>query len=248
MFFYAEPEPILYITSSLLKLIEPSLNNSDITLVNGPIYSPEYGGQYIFDGINDQANFISSLNGITARKFTISAWISIPSGTLNRGQYLFSNKSSRSWVQHQQMLTRWNGFDAWIENGYVYANINMSRPPVGEIVYDTGFSTIRSGVKLTETEFNNITISSNGGESYSNGFWRQSLDIHINGIRSRVAVGSYGSVSLWSHGNTVIAGRGAQNAYSAFSGSMSSFAFYNEQLTDAQILQNYNAFKSRFGR
>lgn len=248
MFFFAEPEPILYVTSSLVKLIEPSLNNSDITLVNGPIYSPEYGGQYIFDGINDQANFTSSLNGITARKFTISSWINIPSGTLNRTQYLFSNKKPRSWVQSQQYLTFWNGFDAWIQNGYVYANINLNRPPVGEIVYDTGFLTVRSNIKLSETQFNNVTISSNGGEAYSNGFWNQNLVIHINGVQSTVGVSGYGSVSLWSHGNTATAGRGAQNAYSPFSGSMSSFAFYNQQLTDAQILQNYNAFKGRFGR
>lgn len=247
MFFYSEPEPILYVTPGLINYIEPATSGSYITPINGALYSPDYGGQILFDGSNDYINFTSSLNSITSRKFTISMWVNIPTSSINSSMYLFSNKKPRSWVQSQQYLTFWNGFDAYMSNGYVYANINMNRP-VGEIVYDTGYLTVRSAEKLTGSQYQNIIITSNGGSSYSNGYWRQDLNIYINGIPSTVGVGSYGTVSIWSHGNTLMAANGAQNAYSKFSGSMSSFMFYNVQLTDAQILQNYNSFKTRFGK
>jgi hypothetical protein len=161
--------------------------------------------------------------------------------------YLFSNKKSRSWVQSQQYLTFWNGFDAYMFNGYVYANIDMIRPS-GEITYDTGYRTVRSAEKLTGSQYQNVVICSDGGTPYTNGYWNQSLSIYINGVPSTVGVGSYGNVSIWSHGNTLMCGDGAQNAYSNFSGSMSSFMFYNVELTAAQILQNYNSFKTRFGK
>jgi hypothetical protein len=247
MFFYSEPEPILYVTSSLIDYIEPATSGNYLTPINGALYSPDYGGQILFDGSNDYINFTSSLNGITSRKFTLSTWIKIPTGSLNRNCYLFSNKKGRSWVQSQQYLTFWNGFDLYMSNGYVYANITMNRPQ-GEIVYDTGYLTVRSTNKLTDSEFHNITVTSNGGESYSNGYWRQSLAIYINGTASTTPVGSYGTVSIWSHGNTLMGASGAENAHSKFSGSMTSFMFYNNQLTDAQILQNYNSFKTRFGK
>lgn len=49
-----------------------SLNNNNGTLINGPIYSPDNGGNIVFDGVNDYCS--TSYFGNATNSFTYSAW------------------------------------------------------------------------------------------------------------------------------------------------------------------------------
>ena len=80
----------------------------------------------------------------------------------------------------------------------------------------------------------------------TNTFYHITLDttnylIYVNGVLANTQNVSYG----W--GTDVVSPRIGKNRYNSFSGKMYIFSVYNRILTAAEIRQNYNATKGRFG-
>lgn len=255
MFFFAEPDPILHITSSLKAYLEPtSSTGSYITLLNGSKISSSSGvDSFYFDGTNDYAYFTSSLNAITSRAFTLSLWAKVPYNNAGKGYMLFSNKVHRSYVINGGLVNAYDGFNTIIQNGQVSANLSQYRIQ-GQISYDQGSLTCRTSAtnegRADDGQWHNIVITSYGGSPYSYGYVGQDLQIYFD---TKVATGpgsATGNPSIWSHANTLFLGNGlpmnSPNAF--FSGHVSAIQIYDRRLSVAEIQQNYNAFKSRFGK
>ena len=90
----------------------------------------------------------------------------------------------------------------------------------------------------------NITIGV--GWHYAVVNWNgSSYDIHLDGTKQSVSHGSSGQAALTTFDDVTI-GRGYQTEYSQ-EGKMGPLHFYNKQLTDAEVLHNFNALRGRFG-
>ena len=70
-------------------------------------------------------------------------------------------------------------------------------------------------------------------------------NIFVNGIQATTGATK---TSTLQDTNTIIGSRGTSQSGTWFNGMMSNVRIYNRALTATEILQNYNAVKSRFGR
>lgn len=255
MFFYAQPDPILHVTSSLKAYLEPtSPTGTYITLVNGAKISSSSGADsFYFDGTNDYAYFTSSLNGITARHFTISLWAKVAYNNTSKHYWLLSNKIHRSYVINGGLWNIYDGFEAYINNGQVVAGISQYRPQ-GQIQYDVGSQTFSTSPaaqgRADDGQWHNIVIVGSPGTPYSSGYMGGSVAIYFD-LKLGTGTGQgTGSPSIWSHYNTLKLGVGEYMSFpfSHLSGHVGSMQFYDRILTAAEMQQNYDAFKAKYGR
>jgi Concanavalin A-like lectin/glucanases superfamily len=253
MFFFAEPDPILHVTASLKAYIEPTTpTGSYITLLNGAKISSSSGvDSFYFDGTNDYAQLTASLNGITTRAFTISFWAKLPYNNTGTIRTLFSNKIFRSYVINGGEWKIYDGFHALAINGQIEAEISQFRPQ-GQISYDQGSQVDRTSVaregRVDDGQWHNIVICSYGGEPYSSGYFGQDVKIYLDKKPSTGQGSGTANPSIWSHYNTLTLGAGPIPTYANFSGHCAAIQIYDRRLSTAEIEQNYNAFKTRFGR
>ena len=198
-------------------LIDLSGRGNTGTLTNGPTYSSANGGSIVFDGVDD---YISSNGGLTNNSdFSVSFWI----------KYQDSLVSNRGLISSWD--TSWNGFGiaaasssgirSWTNNG-----------AGGGMNWDA-LSTIQNRwAHLTLT----YTFSDKTQRGYINAVFKNSE--------------SFGSTI--SH-STLQIGRGGQTSstqlgfYPYVNCLISNVQIYNRALTSAEIQQNYNATKSRYG-
>ncbi len=103
------------------------------------------------------------------------------------------------------------------------------------IVGVRGSKTQLSPDQVNTNAWNNVVVTWNGsaGRGYFNGVDRGALNIGANGMQ----------VSGYTIGTTAGGNQGSHT----FEGSLSQVFVYNRALSAAEVLQNYNATKGRFG-
>lgn len=197
-------------------------NSNNGTLTNGPVYDSTNGGNIVFDGTNDYViTQNTTLDFSTNSNFTYCVWI-YPSfnSALNSGRAVLDFTSVGP--AYNRAYLRWE---------------NASLGFYFDIANNTGGSAWRT---TTAPSFSANTwqylcfthSSSNTGLFYFNGAQR--------------ATSNLASTARTVNNNPITVGYGAVNSY-YWSGRMSNILIYNVVLSDAEILQNYNAQKSRFG-
>lgn len=244
MFFYSEPSPISHITSSLRMFLEPSSPGSLITLYNGAAVSSSGGADsFYFDGVNDYADFTDSLNTITQNAFTISMWVKMGYNNAGKDRVVMTN-----YLNSLPSLT--HGFKLSVQNGAVLANILNSPyngPGAGGLYISTSIS---NEGRVDDSNWHNIVVTSNGGQpAPGGGRFNQNIKIFLNKLQNTGGSGAYGSPSLWSLSNTMKIGFSYNvGGGFPFDGHISNILFYDKELSLAEIQQNYDAFKTKFGR
>jgi hypothetical protein len=196
-------------------------NNNTGTLTNGPIFSNVNGGSISFDGTNDYVNIANSTSLQVADTFTVCAWIYAT--TLAARYAIFStrvNNPAGCW----QLEIGSTGDGSLSTNRIAFTGVGIW---ISE-TFDNVISTNR-WFHICLTKVNNATT---GGTFYINGAsvtnrQTNAYTISNNSDSKRIAT-SNGTSEL-------------------FTGNISQTSLYNRALTDAEILQNYNATKSRFG-
>ena len=187
------------------------------TLTNGPTYSTNNGGVINFDGVNDTVDFGTGDTFFDLPSFTIDIWF-----------------QSRGTVPTTGTTPGLFGFTYGIRSYFGAAN------------------QISFGISSGSTfQYINATVSSSLRDD---GLW-------YNGVFQASPTTSYlylngsliGSRAVTWLGNTIYPtntwrlGRDNNNSNQFFTGSMASYKMYNRVLSQAEILQNYNATKGRFG-
>ena len=200
------------------------------TLVNGPTFDSGNGGSLVFDGSNDTVTTPLNLSSLPAlSNFTMSCWVKITSiPSANKEGVLFGA--------------------AYYSGVAIYWKVNSS----GTQFNLYGFIRGNDGYKLT-TGFNfslNTFYYASIVNDHTNGRFKFFIDGNL--IQDRDGpTQEYNSGFASTAGNIGISKNqidgGGAKIYSFFNGIVSNAKIYNRALSATEVLQNYNATKSRFG-
>lgn len=195
-------------------------------LVNGPTFSNINGGTIYFDGnanycaISPSANFEWTPSGSGLNNMTLDLWVK----TSDTAGYLFSKP--------------WNGSGEY--NYYAYHN--------GFYMQIASQAATFSFTSISTNTWKNlvIVVSSTQFGSYTNGVLSTSFTNH--GITTNTpSFGNTGAelalMTLYPYG----AGTWSGNTSFSIQGNVGAYKIYNRTLTATEVLQNYNATKTRFG-
>jgi hypothetical protein len=196
-----------------------NVNNG--SLVNTPTFNSDNGGYLTFNGTNQYVNIANSTSLQVADTFTICAWI-YPT-TLAARHAIFSTKVTNpagSW----QLEIGSTGAGSLSVNRIAFTGVGTWLAETFDNVLTTN-----TWYNICLTKVNNATT---GGTFYINGAsvanrQTNAYTISNNADAKRIAT---------SDGTTEL-----------FTGRVAQMLLYNTALSTTQILQNYNAQKTRFG-
>jgi hypothetical protein len=210
-------------------------------LTNGPTFNSGNAGAIVFDGTNDYINCGNNTSLQITTSITVETWIYFTSLTNNSDLSLISKYSNAGGSSYQ----------GWILFKSTSNYINLG--PGG-----TGGPNINEFAWLA-TSNGNVTGATLGtGEQAVLNTWTHivgvfdsltnSMQIYTNGAlkRSAVRTGQTSGVLLNSPRNICIGGTPDDNAR-YIQGKIPTTKIYNRALSAQEVLQNYNATKTRFG-
>jgi hypothetical protein len=188
------------------------------TLVNGPTFDSGNGGSIVFDGVDDRVNLSASpLIQNLTANFTFQAFVKF---TTSGGQYSIFTKGG----------TFGTGWTVYLRQGPQFSLIGNNT------------SNVSSGL-LAPTPAGGVAVNNWYHITYT---YNQSTVIsYINGIQSTTS--NY-SQNFNSTGTTPYIGWDSTLGNPDYwPGNISNINLYNRALSAQEILQNYNATKTRFG-
>ena len=192
-------------------------NNNNGTLTNGPTFNSANLGSIVFDGVDDYV--LTPYSGSATSNYTFVVWYN-PLSNVNT----YALTRGRDGNGNGWSLTL--GSDNSSGNRYRAGVVKTDGGTVGYVTYSTGSMVLNQWVHLT-----GVWISGNSINLYVNGVFQSSVSITGTTLRT--------SNDGW------VLGSIATSIYSALQAA--SAQVYNRVLTQAEILQNYNATKTRFG-
>ena len=191
-------------------------NGNNGTLINGPVFNSENNGGIVFDGINEYVSCGNILN-YTTGNFSFSYWVYINSLTTNS-------------VGQGPVVLYKGGYQI---NGY-YDQIQQTTGIVSFITNTNPvISTATAAGTIVAGNTYNITYTRNG----------TSIRIYVNGVDLTNTAGVHTTIPS-STANFTIASY--QAGFICSNIRVYSFLNYNRALSAAEVLQNYNATKSRY--
>lgn len=197
-------------------------NGNDGTLINSPIFNGVNGGAIQTDGSND---YISVDGMPTGNKWTISIW------SLISGPSVFSVTGHRTYACTDNFRFQWDDKATNI----AYAPFTDFVSPGGSIV---GFT--NKSEEDIFNQWNQVTMTCDGNNVRL--YWNNDLSPSTTGARNFSSNGEMqiGINGLSGLGGTDIFNRDGGDCY------FGPVMVYNRGLTQSEVLQNYNALKSRF--
>jgi hypothetical protein len=204
-----------------------SKTGDDGTLVNGPTYNPNNNGSILFDGLGDYVNFSELTPANTLNTFSFGLWfspaITITSGSLATFSVLMEAQDQR--------------FASSRADNYIYFLTN------GELLFAT-FSPTNDLVSQQTTwdsdEWYQVFCTYEPINGEKKLFINGELENSVTGVTgnyfntfTHFGLGAYNETTIFSPTN-------------AFNGDISNFMVYDKTLSEQEVLQNYNALKSRY--
>ena len=192
-------------------------NNNTGTLTNGPTFSAGNQGSIVFDGVDDYVN-CGSNSSLNLGSLTLSAWVKAS-----------TNVSTYRAIIADESIT---GASTWNYRLYILQSSGL----VAFDVSGGGYSGVSSTYAINNNQWYHICAvrTSPGGTQ----------NLYINGILNN---SSSDTTSITTLSYAVWIGRSPfGGGVYPFSGNISQVSIYNRSLTATEVLQNYNATKSRF--
>lgn len=203
-------------------------NGNTATLTNGPTYSSGNNGYFSFDGVNDYALYSNNTLANNLSTMTVSAWIYADFNNLSEASPFVTK------IPDSGSGTGW-------EMGGTFQNVKGCYFYVqGNSQYNLYKTTATPSAGTYWMEF---------AASYS-GF-NAAINLYLNG--SKVAATKYGNAStISSISNTSSVALGTRNGTNTYGTnfatcSISNVKIYDRLLSDAEISQNFEALRGRYG-
>ena len=197
-------------------------NGNNGTLTNGPTFNSANGGSILFDGSNDAVMIPRVYPGVLSitSNITTTAWI------------YYRDIGYTSWmiVIDDMGSAPFTSWCMWIDD---------SAPAAGKRIatYDNG-SWLRSTSTIAPNVWNCIAMSKSGNTA----------NFYINSVFSNTVTFTSLTNGIYTPETDTGTGIGnhTSNSY-PFNGYIANVQVYNRALSAQEVLQNYNAQKSRFG-
>lgn len=202
--------------------------NNNGTLTNGPAYLQERGrGTIVFDGVNDYAGLPSG--NITAGSVSMFFWIS------GSYQNYYLSVFERNSVTGTGLTTPIPS-NGWVQVGFMAVSGSSNKFVINGTVYNAnGAGSFPYDNATYKPIFWMGNVVPFGGNSTPN----TSFHLQPGG-------GAYGGFNWVDFTYKTIGVTATAGNQRYFSGGISSALIYNRMLSDQEVLQNYNALKSRF--
>jgi hypothetical protein len=196
-------------------------NNNNGTLVNGPTFNSTNGGSIIFDGVDDRVSRTENIN--TGQNFTVNAWI-YPT---------LLGTTRRTVAASSYNYTSLNG---WF---FSTAGVNITNTFFLSVGRDNAYRVaVANTLSLNQWVYISA-VCQNGGES---------INLYKNGIETLYAVTLLSTNTLiYTYPQFNIGFRSVGLTPDPYIGNIAQTTIYNRALTPQEILQNFNATKTRFG-
>ncbi|NBW15877.1 MAG: LamG domain-containing protein [Caulobacteraceae bacterium] len=189
------------------------------TLVNGPTFSSANGGSILFDGTNDYMSATLGGSGCDRTTFSVDWWTR-PTAVSNYDQLILMNSSGTAG-------TYWQGF--------TFTTNSLGQWSVGTALFTASATETSTSTLFTNGQWCHVVISFDGTtmKAYKNA---------VEVMSASSSVHSSNFVLL-----QVGAGPGFfQNTY--FDGNLAALKVYSgKALSAAEVTQNFNALRGRYG-
>jgi hypothetical protein len=205
---------------------DTSFYRNNGTLINGPTFLRERGrGSIVFDGVNDYVTESNFSNFIT-NSFTINCWVNFTTNTANQKIFHAQSGSSGTGLYSEVNLDNYNGGSG--NPKYHFYTHNVAATSTNDVMASTMDTTSNVWTQVTGVydDFSKFKY------------------LYINATLNRS-----GSTTVkidWPNNVTWIGNRSIGSS-SPLNGKISQVSLYNRALSSTEVLQNYNALKSRFG-
>lgn len=200
-------------------------NNNSGSLINGPTFNSANAGSIIFDGVDDYFQTSTSPITINSSSFTIECFIRF--SNFNNGNF-FPIIDGGNYGGSDPAFGR--------QVGYTLSKNNANRL---YLAADGGY--VEISTSITNNQWYHIIGTATYGNPYS-------LSLFVNGTSIPSSSGA-STNTLTINQTSSRAARGyittGLTTYGPFT--LSTTRFYNRALSAAEVQQNYNAQKSRFG-
>jgi len=198
-------------------------NGNNGTLVNGPTFDSGNGGSIVFDGVDDGINLPNN-----------SIFYLTPNQNQTNCGWFNTNKTNTSTI--------------------IYDARNNLPTTLGYFVGVQNNGTLRAWFYNTFTDGSSLQISTpinqNTWYFYSVVFNRTGLMLlYLNGtLKDSINISPFANNNYSINTNPTIGIKSySVSGINPFNGNISNVSIYNRALTAQEVLQNYNATKSRFG-
>ncbi len=213
-------------------------NRNNGTLTNGPTFSRNGGGSVVFNGTNQYGSVPStSLFNFGSNNFAIDVWCFYDASTSTDDTYRYLFNFQTPTTLSHLLLVKWrsNILPGNTGNGvlldYSVAGSRYTITTSNSVPNPNVANTITSPLYDVPNKWSNFIISVSSNV----------MSLYVNSVL-------YGSVSLGSRWNSnANLYLGTYDATGSFmKGLIPNFKVYNRALSASEVLQNYNALKSRF--
>jgi hypothetical protein len=205
--------------TGFLNIFDLSQSNNLVTLANGAVYESSNMGGIVMDG-NDDKIIVSPF---TYTPRSLSIW-------LYNNNAVPGNDTAIGGPSTYQTLTSFGGGTPGVNLG------GWTGSASNEAVHIWGNGTLTYTNQLVPVGFHNFVFNWNGSN----------YDIWIDGIKQTVLAGSGGHAGLVTYTNANVYIGSDNNTYE-FNGKIFKYDMYNISLTDAEVQQNFQALRSRYG-
>ena len=226
-------------TTSGVTIYDLAYSGNNGTLTNGPIYNSSNGGTIVYDGVDDYIDNIGSTSSFdficSTGNFSIGFWFKL------------NASNTRTFFIGNTLTNTEKGWLICVEYGAAGYGDNCLR------FQATGNAT---NTRLIAGSTNDSTVT---GATWMHCFFTSTNgnyigQWYINGVAAttttRVGTGNTNQGSYYSGpaARTLNVGRSNYSSTTLpFAGNISSVFIYNRSLSASEVLQNFNAQKSRFG-
>ncbi len=192
------------------------------TLTNGPTYNTSNGGSIVFDGTDDYVVGPSSMSISQNQPFTLEFWVNLSSYT-NLYPCLLQIKTDTT-----------HGFIVFVTQADTYDGITFGST--------SDWIRLRNvGNEIVTNTWNQIVINYNGAGAGT----ASNYKMYVNTLEQVLSnSGSFISLSQVNNIGTI---ENASRGYDNWTGRIANFKQYNRALTQSEVIQNFNAHKSRYG-
>ena len=201
-------------------------NENHGELIGGVGYSASNGGSLSFDGSDDYVNLNTTLSSIISSSLptTWSSWVNVVSSSSNRAII----------------------GSAWSNGGVHMRLTGSTHAPQDRIRFlyftdgnnGTGFDSLST---FTSGWYNFVATYNGGGLSHTN------FKFYVNGVEGSVTNPTFGTPTTTPTTQTFSIGRAGTENEAYYNSNIAQVSIYNRALTAAEISQNFNETRSRYG-